>query len=128
MTTRLTSSLVVCAAAAVFTAGALLLNRPAASPPAVAAPVTAATKPTAAGATLSIKGFAYTPLTAKPGAKITIANGDVAGHTVTSSTGLFDVSVKGTKQAELVAPTKPGTYDFVCTIHPTMQGRLVVKA
>jgi plastocyanin len=128
MTTRLTGSLVVCAAAAIFTAGALLINNGSSAPPSIAAAQPPAAKPaTAAGVTLLIKDFAFTPVVAKPGAKIVITNRDGDVHTVSASNGSFDVTVKGKAQAALTAPIKPGTYAFVCNIHPTMRGQLTVS-
>jgi plastocyanin len=121
MTTRLTGSLVVSAAAAVFTAGALLINNGSTAPPAEAAVARAA------GVTLVIKDLAFTPVLAKPGAKITVTNRDSEVHTVSASNGSFDVTVKGKAQATLTAPIKPGTYAFVCNIHPTMRGQLTVS-
>jgi plastocyanin len=128
MTTRLTGSLVVCAAAAIFTAGALLINNGSSAPPSIAAAQPPAAKPaTAAGATLVIKDFAFAPVVAKPGAKIVITNRDGDVHTVSASNGSFDVTVKGKAQAAVTAPIKPGTYAFVCNIHPTMRGQLTVS-
>jgi plastocyanin len=127
MTTRLTGSLVVCAAAAVFAAGALLMNDGSSAAPRAARAMPTATIATSAAATLVIKDLAFTPVVAKPGAKITITNGDSAVHTVSASNGSFDVTVKGKAQAALTAPSKPGTYAFVCNIHPTMRGQLTVS-
>jgi len=80
---------------------------------------------------LTIGGFAYdpTPLTAAPGAVITVANRDGSTHTVTSdAAGLFhsgDVSKGG--PVTFTAPTKPGTYTFHCDYHASMHGTLVVR-
>jgi plastocyanin len=127
MTTRLTGSLVVCAAAAAFAAGALLINNGSSAPlsAARANPVTAPSS--AAGATLVIKDLAFSPIVAKPGAKITVTNRDSEIHTVSASNGSFDVTVKGNAGVALTAPNKPGTYAFVCNIHPTMRGQLTVS-
>jgi plastocyanin len=125
MTTRLTGSLVVCAATAAFTAGALLINKESSVPPSAAVAKPAAAP--AAGSTLIIKDFAFAPVIAKPGAKVAITNSDGDVHTVSASNGSFDVTVKGKAQAALTAPLKPGTYAFVCNIHPTMRGQLTVS-
>jgi plastocyanin len=130
MTTRLTGSLVVCAAAAVFTAGALLINNGSTAPTSAvpAKPTATKAKPAAAaGALLVIKDFGFTPVVVKPGAKITVTNSDGQVHTVSASNGSFDVTVKGKAQASLTAPIKPGSYAFVCNIHPTMRGQLTVS-
>jgi plastocyanin len=125
MTARITGSLVVCAAAAVFTAGALIVN--AADDP---APVAAAPAPAAAGgaAAITIKDFAFSPATVRPGATVTVTNRDGVGHTVTADAKAFNSgTVKAGAAVALRAPTAPGTYAFFCAIHPDMKGTLVVK-
>jgi plastocyanin len=81
----------------------------------------------AAPVTLSISGFAFGQVTAAPGADVTVVNRDGEDHTVTADGKAFNVTVAGGGQGRLVAPTKPGTYTFFCAIHPSMQGRLVVR-
>jgi plastocyanin len=86
--------------------------------------------PTAGSGTIRIKNFTYgEPLTAAPGATVTITNMDSAAHTVTADDGAaFNTEVKGGGgTATFVAPTKPGTYAYHCTFHPGMHGTLIVK-
>lgn len=81
-----------------------------------------------AKAVLSISDFAFTvPASVAPGASITITNADSVMHTVTSEAGGFDVKVNPNGTATLTAPSKPGSYPFVCAIHASMTGTLVVK-
>jgi plastocyanin len=126
---RITGSMVVCAGAGLFTAGALLFNgggggeRPANPAPAVAAPAA----PGGTAATLEIKNFEFSSITAKPGATVTIANRDDAAHTVTADKGGFNVKASGKSSASLRAPAAPGTYPFFCAIHPEMRGTLTVR-
>lgn len=88
----------------------------------------ASTSADAAPAVISIADFAYkVPASVAPGAKITINNGDSEAHTVTSQEGGFDVKVDPGGSATMTAPTKPGSYKFVCTFHGNMSGTLVVK-
>jgi plastocyanin len=125
MTARITGSLVVCAAAAAFSAGALIVN--AADDP---APVAAAPAPTAAGgaAAITIKDFAFSPATVRPGATLTVTNRDGVSHTVTADAKAFNSgTVKSGAAVALRAPAAPGTYTFFCAIHPDMKGMLVVK-
>jgi plastocyanin len=127
MTARITGSLVVCAAAAAFTAGALIVN--AADD---ATPVSAATAPAApagaASATVVIKDFTFSGATVKPGATVTVTNRDGVSHTVTADANAFNTGpLKAGAAVTLRAPTKPGTYTFFCAIHPDMKGTLVVK-
>jgi plastocyanin len=133
MKTRITGSLVVCAAAAAFTAGALLVNddssSSASAPAATAAPAAApGAAKGAAAATLTIEGFAFGSVAAKPGATVNVLNQDSAGHTVTATNKAFNTgTVKGKSSTAFAAPTAPGSYAFFCAIHPDMKGVLVVS-
>lgn len=83
------------------------------------------------GASIEIKDFKFSPstLTVKAGEKITFTNRDLPGHSITSDEqGLFDSGVLGKDQSgTITAPTKPGTYAFHCTPHPSITGTLVVE-
>ena len=78
---------------------------------------------------VTIKDFKYTiPSSVAPGSKVTVKNEDAQNHTVTSSPhGAFDVNVPAGGTATFTAPTKPGSYKFICTFHADMLGALVVK-
>ena len=98
------------------------------------APSSATTKPssgtTSANATIIIKNFAFHPalLDVTPGERITVHNEDPVTHTVTSTTHAFntgDVSPGAT--VTFTAPTKAGTYPYICVIHPFMHGTLHVS-
>jgi plastocyanin len=82
------------------------------------------------GAKVSIANFAFTPgeITIAPGESVTWTNDDGAPH------GLeFHDGVAGT---DLLLPgasfsrkfDRPGTYDYNCSVHPYMTGRVVVRA
>ncbi|GAA2502726.1 cupredoxin domain-containing protein [Terrabacter carboxydivorans] len=89
---------------------------------------TSGTAGTATAPVISIADFAYTvPASVAPGAKITIRNSDSQAHTVTSQDGGFDVKVDPGATATMTAPTKPGSYKFVCRFHGNMSGTLVVR-
>ncbi|HEX5404180.1 MAG TPA: cupredoxin domain-containing protein [Pseudonocardiaceae bacterium] len=80
--------------------------------------------------TLTISNFAFSPstLTVTPGAKVTVKNTDSAAHTVTASDKSFDTGdIDTNATTTFTAPTKPGTYKYICTIHQFMQGTLTVK-
>ena len=48
-------------------------------------------------------------------------------HTVTASDGEFDSGqIPSGNAVAFIAPSTPGTYQIVCTIHPSMDGELVV--
>ena len=75
-----------------------------------------------------INDFSYeVPAQVAPGATITVKNGDSQAHTVTSKDGGFGAKVDPKGTVTFTAPTKPGSYAFVCTFHANMKGTLVVK-
>jgi plastocyanin len=117
---HVTGSLVVCSAAALFTAGALLFADD--SPR-----TTAAAAPAPGGGTLTIADFTFTPLSVPAGATVTVANADGVQHTATATDGSFDTGIlDGGGSITFVAPGAAGTYSYVCQVHPTMQGTLIV--
>jgi plastocyanin len=82
--------------------------------------------------TIVIRNFAFDPgtLTVPPGATVTVHNEDTTTHTLTDkadqalfSTG--DVAPGQTKTFK--APTKAGSYPYICLIHQFMAGTLVVS-
>ena len=87
--------------------------------------------PSAAGALITIKDFAFHPaaLTVAPGTKVTVINKDGATHTVTATGNkAFDTGeVKSGQTVTFRAPARPGSYPYICTIHPTMHGSLTVR-
>lgn len=75
-----------------------------------------------------VKDYMFPPLTVAPGQRVRVADGDDEPHTLTAAdgsfdTGPFDKSDPGT----FTAPSKPGTYEVVCKIHPSMRGTLTVR-
>jgi amicyanin len=84
----------------------------------------------AGGTTVTIKNFQYTPatLTVKVGTKVTFVNDDTTPHTATSASGgTINSGNLGNGQSYTVTFTKPGTYQYVCTIHPFMKGTVTVQ-
>ena len=87
----------------------------------------------AAGAAISIESFAFHPasLTVAPGATVTVHNADKSTHTVTASgasKGAFDTGdISPGATATFHAPTKPGSYSYICNIHQFMMGTLIVS-
>ena len=127
MTARITGSLVVCGAAAAFTAAALIVNAADDATPVSAAPASAAAAG-AASATVVIKDFTFRRATVKAGATVNVTNRDGVSHTVTADANAFNTGpLKAGASVTLRAPTKPGIYTFFCAIHPDMKGTLVVN-
>jgi amicyanin len=84
----------------------------------------------AATQTVTISDFAFSPatVTITAGDTITWTNTDPVVHTATSATGAFDSGDIAQGDSFSVTFTTPGTYDYFCTPHPTMTGRIIVEA
>jgi plastocyanin len=75
-----------------------------------------------------VQDYTFTPITASPGQVVRVLDGDDEPHTVTAEDGSFDTgSFDKTEPGTFTAPTKPGTYAFICSIHPSMHGTLTVR-
>ena len=85
--------------------------------------------PASDGPTISIEGFAFAAVDpVAPGAEITVANLDGTQHTLTADDGSFNTGgLDGGATMAITAPDAPGTYTFLCNIHPTMTGSLTVE-
>lgn len=82
------------------------------------------------GHTVAIKNFAFSPATLKvaAGTTVTWTNEDTDAHTVTSSSsgGPLRSSALATHDTYRYTFTKPGTYAYLCTIHPFMTATVEV--
>jgi plastocyanin len=94
------------------------------APASTAATTTAATATNAA----TIKGFSFQPdvLKVKVGAKVTWTNDDTVPHTVTADTNSFASGNLQPASSFSFTFTRPGTYAYHCSIHPSMHGSVVV--
>ena len=85
----------------------------------------------AAGATHTVimEGVAFVPetLTVKRGDTVVWVNKDMFPHTVTAKDGSFDSRAMAPNKTWKLVARKIGTFPYVCTLHPTMKGILVVK-
>ena len=83
------------------------------------------------GTSISISNFMYSPMTlsVKPGATISVTNKDSATHTLTASgPGGFNTgNISHNQTKTFTAPTKPGTYQYICNIHQYMMGTIKVS-
>ena len=83
-----------------------------------------------AGNAVAISGFAFSPasLTVKAGTTVTWTNKDSDAHTVTSqgTGGPLGSAALSTGQSYSFTFTKPGTYAYLCTIHPFMTATVTV--
>ena len=82
-----------------------------------------------AGVEITIDNFSFTPatVTVKAGTEITWKNRDDIPHTVVSSDFVFKSRALDTDDKFSFTPTKPGTYNYFCSIHPKMTATVVVK-
>lgn len=78
---------------------------------------------------VTIAGFAYQPdkVSIKAGQTVTWTNKDVTAHTVTGTKGDWDSGNLATGASYSKTFSKPGTYEYVCAIHPNMTGVIVVQ-
>ena len=87
--------------------------------------------PAVATNAVSITNFSFSPaaITVPVGTTVTWTNNDEEPHTVFSSTGGMKSAVLASHQSTYVFTfTKPGTFDYQCTIHPFMHGTVTVTA
>jgi plastocyanin len=84
----------------------------------------------AADAKVQIDQYAFLPqrITVKPGTTVTWTNDDDDSHTVASSSKLFKSKALDTGYRFSFTFTTPGTYAYICSVHPYMTGAVVVEA
>lgn len=86
--------------------------------------------PPVTGNAVAIKNFAFAPaaLTVRAGAKVTWRNEDTDAHTVTSqgSGGPLNSPALNTGGTFSFTFTTPGTYHYLCSIHPFMTATVTV--
>jgi len=75
-----------------------------------------------------IKNFDFEPmsLTVKAGTSVTWKNLDDEPHTVTSVDGLFRSGAIDQNESFTFKFDKPGTYKYLCSIHPNMMASIIV--
>lgn len=79
--------------------------------------------------TVTIDGFEFHP------AELTVSNGDVVvwvnkdpvPHTATAARTSFDSGTIAAGGSFRFTATSAGRFDYVCTLHPTMKGALIVR-
>jgi plastocyanin len=89
-----------------------------------------ATVPAAANAAaVTIDNFNFTPptLVVAPGTTVTWTNGDDTPHSVREKDGKFKSAALDTDESFSQTFTAPGEYEYFCSIHPRMVGKIVVK-
>ena len=82
------------------------------------------------GTVVDIADFAFEPaeLTITAGETVTWTNLDGVAHTATATDGSWDTGLLDEGESGSITFTTPGTYDYRCTPHPSMTGRIIVEA
>jgi len=79
---------------------------------------------------VKIDNFTFNPpeITVKSGATITWTNGDDIPHTVVAKERQFRSKTLDTDDNFSFTFTTPGVYEYFCSLHPHMVGKIVVQA
>jgi plastocyanin len=82
-----------------------------------------------ASAQIKIDNFTFGPadLTVASGTTVTWVNNDDVPHTVVSDDKVFRSKALDTDDKYSYTFTKPGTYNYFCSVHPKMTAKIVVK-
>ena len=77
--------------------------------------------------TVEIRGMEFHPaeLTVAPGDTIVWINQDIVPHTATAKAWGTDVLSQG--QSGRIVARRVGTIHYVCNLHPTMHGTLLIR-
>ncbi len=78
---------------------------------------------------VEISNFSFKPedITITAGTTVTWTNKDAATHTVTSDDELFDSGNLSKGDTFQYTFNQTGTFDYHCTLHPNMKGKVIVK-
>ena len=79
--------------------------------------------------TVVLKDFHFSPMSLSVPAGTTVIwrNLDEEPHTVASDSGLFRSGGLDQNDSFTFTFDRPGTYRFICSIHPSMMGTIIVK-
>jgi plastocyanin len=80
-------------------------------------------------AAVQIDNFHYTPptLVVAPGTTVTWKNDDDSPHSVREKDGKFKSAALDTDDTFSQTFATPGEYEYFCSIHPYMTGKIVVR-
>jgi len=98
-----------------------------------AAPTATTPVPAPVANSITIKNFAFSPamLTVKAGSAVTWTNQDGVTHAIASDSG-YPVAFTSDPVASGASYTftfiQPGTYNYHCSIHPSMKGTIIVQS
>jgi plastocyanin len=128
-----TGTLAACGGGASGTGPTAAPSTPAATAPSSpgasgAGATSVAAPPTAATADVGILNFKFTPaaLTVRVGSPVVWTNKDTVAHTVNFTTDGINSTVLNQNDQFTHTFTTPGTYAYICSIHPFMHGSVIV--
>ncbi|MFL6755133.1 MAG: cupredoxin family copper-binding protein [Sphingomicrobium sp.] len=107
--------------AATLAASALMLST-------VATMTKAAPAPAVAAVQIGNFTFQSPVVTVKAGTTVTWTNGDDIPHTIVSKNLVFRSKVLDTGDRFSFTFAKAGEFEYFCSLHPHMTGRVIVKA
>jgi plastocyanin len=83
----------------------------------------------ASPATVEIDNFAFAPatLTVNAGTTVTWKNEDDSPHRIGDQNGTFKSAALDTDETFSHTFATPGEYPYVCTMHPYMVGKIIVR-
>jgi plastocyanin len=84
----------------------------------------------ASSATIRFAGRQFSPsvITVRAGAVVTFRNDDGRSHTASATNKTFDTGVLAAGASARATLATPGTYRYLCLIHPEMTGTITVQA
>jgi plastocyanin len=88
-----------------------------------------AIKAAASPASVNIQNFKFAPatLSVPAGTTVTWKNEDDSPHRIGDKNGTFKSAALDTDDSFTHTFTAPGEYAYICTIHPYMVGKIIVK-
>ena len=95
----------------------------------MALPASAADASNPNATTVKIDNFSFTPTTVEVarGSTVTWVNKDDIPHVVASTDNKFKSRAIDTDGTFSFTFAEPGTYEYFCSVHPKMTGKIVVK-
>ena len=78
---------------------------------------------------VTIQSYAFSPstVTVNKGDTVTWLNKDSVTHRIVANDGSFDLGDQASGSSVKFTFTKSGTFNYYCSIHPSMKGVVIVK-
>jgi amicyanin len=86
------------------------------------------TPPASGTVNITISNYTFNPdtLTITAGTKVVWTNQDTVSHTITNDSKIFGSGFLAKGNTYEFTFDQPGTYDYHCTPHPFMRGKIIV--